>query len=287
MGNRVNTVMQPCFFALSGVLPADEAIGHIKAIGREDVRHARPGDRRAQLRSPSTCRWRALQRVEVPAAVTATTRREHTIPDDAPEFVKRVTSLLMAGDGDLLPVSALPVDGVFPTGHGQVREAFDRPGDPDLRPRRLHRLRPLRGGVPARDDPDEGLRPGRAGRRPRRVPVQGVPLEGRVRDGDDDPGRARRLHRMRRVRRHVPGEVEVRGAPQGDQHGTGRRPPRGRAAVVGLLPDAPRDRSRRPAPRLGEGLPGAAAAVRVLRRLRRLRRDARTSSSSPSCSATA
>ena len=58
----------------------------------------------------------ALQRVEVPAAVTATTRREHTMPDDAPEFVKRVTSLLMAGDGDLLPVSALPVDGVFPTG---------------------------------------------------------------------------------------------------------------------------------------------------------------------------
>ena len=48
--------------------------------------------------------------------MTATARRQHTIPDDAPEFVKRVTALLMAGDGDLLPVSALPVDGVFPTG---------------------------------------------------------------------------------------------------------------------------------------------------------------------------
>jgi pyruvate-ferredoxin/flavodoxin oxidoreductase len=58
----------------------------------------------------------ALHRAEVPETVTATTRRAHAVPDEAPEFVKRVTSVLLAGDGDLLPVSALPVDGVFPTG---------------------------------------------------------------------------------------------------------------------------------------------------------------------------
>ena len=115
MGNRVNTVMQPCFFALSGVLPADEAIGHIKASVEQTygTRGRAIVERNFAAIDASLA---ALQRVEVRAAVTATTRREHTMPDDAPEFVKRVTSLLMAGDGDLLPVSALPGGGVFPTG---------------------------------------------------------------------------------------------------------------------------------------------------------------------------
>ena len=64
----------------------------------------------------------ALHRVEIPQAVTTTVRREHRVPDDAPDFVKRVTALLMAGDGDLLPVSALPVDGMFPTGTAQYEK---------------------------------------------------------------------------------------------------------------------------------------------------------------------
>ena len=115
MGARVNTVMQPCFFALSGVLPAEEAIGHIKTSVAQT--YGARGQAIVQRNFAAIDgSLAALQRVEVPAAVTATAKREHTIPDDAPEFVKRVTSLLMAGEGDLLPVSALPVDGVFPTG---------------------------------------------------------------------------------------------------------------------------------------------------------------------------
>ena len=115
MGNRINTVMQPCFFALSGVLPAEDAIGHIKAaVSRTyGTRGQAIVERNFAAIDASLA---ALQHVEVPAVVTATARREHAIPEDAPEFVKRVTSMLMAGDGDLLPVSALPVDGVFPTG---------------------------------------------------------------------------------------------------------------------------------------------------------------------------
>jgi pyruvate-ferredoxin/flavodoxin oxidoreductase len=115
MGNRVNTVMQPCFFSLSGVLPADEAIGHIKASVEKSY-----GNRGRSIVERNfaaiDASLAALARVEIPAAVTSTTTRHDPIPADAPDFVRRVTAMLLAGEGDLLPVSALPVDGVFPTG---------------------------------------------------------------------------------------------------------------------------------------------------------------------------
>ena len=114
MGNRINTVMQPCFFKLSGVLPAEEAITHIKASVEKT--YARRG--RTIVERNFAAIDRSLERlVHVPlGAVSSQHTMASTIPDEAPEFVKKVTSLLMAGDGDLLPVSALPVDGTFPTG---------------------------------------------------------------------------------------------------------------------------------------------------------------------------
>ena len=115
MGNRVNTVMQPCFFALSGVLPTEQAIGFIKAA-LEKTYAARGTAIVERNFAAIDASLAALHHVDLPATVTATVRREHRLPDDAPEFVKRVTAQLLAGDGDLLPVSALPVDGVFPTG---------------------------------------------------------------------------------------------------------------------------------------------------------------------------
>jgi pyruvate-ferredoxin/flavodoxin oxidoreductase len=115
MGSRVNTVMQPCFFALSGVLPTDQAIGHIKAA-LEKTYAARGKAIVERNFAAIDASLAALHHVEIPERVTSTVRREHRIPDSAPEFVKRVTAQLLAGDGDLLPVSALPVDGVFPTG---------------------------------------------------------------------------------------------------------------------------------------------------------------------------
>jgi pyruvate-ferredoxin/flavodoxin oxidoreductase len=114
MGNRINTVMQPCFFKLSGVLPAEEALAHIKASVEKT--YARRGQ--TMIDRNFAAIDRSLERlVRVPLGeVTSSRRMASTVPDDAPEFVKRVTRLLMAGDGDLLPVSALPVDGTFPTG---------------------------------------------------------------------------------------------------------------------------------------------------------------------------
>ena len=114
MGSRINTVMQPCFFKLSGVLPADEAIAHIKAFVEKTY------SRRGQTvvdRNFAAIDHSLERLVRVPLGeVTSSRRMASTVPDGAPEFVKRVTTLLMAGDGDRLPVSALPVDGTFPTG---------------------------------------------------------------------------------------------------------------------------------------------------------------------------
>jgi pyruvate-ferredoxin/flavodoxin oxidoreductase len=115
LGNRINTVMQPCFFHLSGVLPTDEAIARIKQS--IEKAYGRRGPAIVDQNMAAVDRaLAALERVEVPAAVTSEREMERTIQEDAPEFVKRVTAHLMAGGGDRLPVSALPADGTFPLG---------------------------------------------------------------------------------------------------------------------------------------------------------------------------
>ncbi len=115
MGNRINTIMQPCFFQLSGVLPPDEAIAHIKRSVEQT--YGRRGPAIVEKNFAAIDRsLGALRRVDVPAAATSELRIEQPVPDDAPEFVKHVTSVLMAGAGDRLPVSAFPPDGTFPLG---------------------------------------------------------------------------------------------------------------------------------------------------------------------------
>ena len=115
MGHRINTVMQPCFFALSGVLPRDQAIAAIKAWV-EKAFSRRGEEVVARNFAAVDGALGALQRVEVPATATSTRHRRPTVSEEAPDFVKRVTARMLEGNGDLLPVSALPVDGAFPTG---------------------------------------------------------------------------------------------------------------------------------------------------------------------------
>jgi pyruvate-ferredoxin/flavodoxin oxidoreductase len=115
MGHRINTVMQPCFFALSGVLPRDDAIAAIKAWVSKAF--SRRGEEVvARNFAAIDGALAALHRVEVPAEATSTRRRRPAVSEDAPDFVRRVTARMLEGNGDLLPVSALPVDGAFPTG---------------------------------------------------------------------------------------------------------------------------------------------------------------------------
>jgi pyruvate-ferredoxin/flavodoxin oxidoreductase len=117
MGNRINTIMQPCFFQLSGVLPAEDAIARIKQFVKKT--YGKRGE--AVVQRNYAAIDRSLERlVRVPPQEVMTGLPVKAIvPDTAPDFVKLVTARMMAGEGDLLPVSALPVDGTFPSGTTQ------------------------------------------------------------------------------------------------------------------------------------------------------------------------
>ncbi len=118
---RINSVMMPAFFALSGVLPADEALGHIRR--HFEKTYARRGRTVVEQNLAAIdAALQALHEVEVPGTVTSQIRRRRPVPEDAPDFVQRVTARMIAGEGDLLPVSALPVDGSFPTATAQYEK---------------------------------------------------------------------------------------------------------------------------------------------------------------------
>jgi len=112
---RTNTVLQTCFFAISGVLPRDEAIDKIKsAIAKTYAR--RGADVVARNHAAVDSTLAGLHRIEVPGRVTSTRELPAMVPAGAPEFVRTVTAAMMAGHGDDLPVSALPADGTYPSG---------------------------------------------------------------------------------------------------------------------------------------------------------------------------
>ncbi len=115
LGRRINTVMQPCFFYLSGVLPADEAVAAIKeSIEKTYGRRGRTVvERNFAAVDAAIAALRPL-----PAALrpTSTEHRLPPLPEAAGDVVRRVTGAMLHGQGDLLPVSALPVDGAWPTG---------------------------------------------------------------------------------------------------------------------------------------------------------------------------
>ncbi|MFO0819839.1 MAG: pyruvate:ferredoxin (flavodoxin) oxidoreductase [Pirellulales bacterium] len=115
LGGRINTVMQACFFALAGVLPRDEALAEIKASIKKS--YAKRGEAVLQRNYAAVdASLAALHEVTVPSHASSQRRRIPPVPDYAPDFVQRVTARIIAGQGDLLPVSALPVDGTFATG---------------------------------------------------------------------------------------------------------------------------------------------------------------------------
>lgn len=115
LGSRVNTVLQTCFFALTDLLPIDEAVAGIK-----DAIVATYGKRGETVLTRNFAAvdgaLAAMHEVTVPDAPTTDRRRPPVVPDDAPDFVRRVTARMLAEQGDLLPVSAFPPDGTFPTG---------------------------------------------------------------------------------------------------------------------------------------------------------------------------
>jgi pyruvate-ferredoxin/flavodoxin oxidoreductase len=115
LGNRVNTVLQACFFAISGVLERERAMEKVKEAVRKT--YERRGQKVVDANLAAVDRaLEGLGRVKMAAQATSQREAPPLVPATAPEFVKRVTGVLMAGRGDELPVSALPVDGTWPSG---------------------------------------------------------------------------------------------------------------------------------------------------------------------------
>ena len=115
LGNRINTIMQTCFFALAPAIETEQAIGKIK--GAIEKSYARKGAEVVRQNFAAVDQALAnLHKVDLPAQANGSRERPPVVPDEAPDFVKQVTAAMMAGRGDELPVSALPVDGTFPSG---------------------------------------------------------------------------------------------------------------------------------------------------------------------------
>jgi pyruvate-ferredoxin/flavodoxin oxidoreductase len=118
MGGRVNTIMQTCFFAISGILPRDEAIAQIKhAIEKTYGKRGEAVVQKNFAAVDSTLE--NLFEVQVPDHVTSTFDLRPAVPPEAPPFLQEVTAKIIAGYGDDLPVSKMPVDGTFPSGTTQ------------------------------------------------------------------------------------------------------------------------------------------------------------------------
>ncbi len=114
MGVRINTIMQTCFFAISGVLPREEAIEQIKKAIKKT--YGKRGEAVVKKNYAAVdAALDHLHEIEVPAQATSEIAIPPVVPAEAPEFVQEVTATMIAGDGDSLPVSMLPIDGTYPT----------------------------------------------------------------------------------------------------------------------------------------------------------------------------
>lgn len=135
MGGRINTVMQTCFFYISGVMPQEQAIDSIKTSIKKT--YGKRGESIVQKN------WAAvdmaienMHEVKVPDKVTSSFDLRPAVPEQAPEFLHEFTASILVEEGDTLPVSKIPADGTFPTGTTQWEKrniALEIPSwDPDV-----------------------------------------------------------------------------------------------------------------------------------------------------------
>ena len=115
LGGRINTIMQSAFFALSNVLPRELALGKIKDAIRKSYTRKGPEIVKRNVAAVDEA-LSQLWEIQVPRKASSRDARRPAVPAEAPEFVQRITAMIVAGQGDLLPVSAFPPDGTWPTG---------------------------------------------------------------------------------------------------------------------------------------------------------------------------
>ena len=135
MGSRVNTIMQTCFFAISGILPQDEAIAQIKKAIKKT--YGAKGEEIVKKNFEAVDQTLAnLFKIDVPAKATSSIELPPIVSGKAPEYVKSVLGKMMEGKGDYVKVSEMPVDGTFPSATTQWEKrniALEVPAwDPDV-----------------------------------------------------------------------------------------------------------------------------------------------------------
>ena len=273
MGARINTIMQTCFFALSGVLPREEAIEQIKYTIKKT--YGRKGEEVVKKNIAAVDQTLAnLFEVKVPAQVTSTKETSRPLHRRRPEGNRRDAGRHLWQPRRGIAGQRVQPGRHVPDRHGPLREAQPGAGNPGVGREDLHPVRQVRGDLPARLHPHEGLRREASARRARDVQEHGRPRARVEGDEVDAAGRGGRLHGLLPLRRSLPGQEQDRGQAQGDQHAPAAADPLQRARELQLLPGAagvrPPQGQGRPAPPAA----GDAAAVRIQRRLRRLRRDA-------------
>jgi len=121
MGRRINTIMQTCFFAISDILPQEQAIQSIKDAVEKT--YGKKGKKLVEMNFQAIDASLAnLHEVTIPGTVTSSFEKPPVVPANAPEFVQKVTAEIIAGHGDNLPVSLLPDDGTYPSGTTQYEK---------------------------------------------------------------------------------------------------------------------------------------------------------------------
>ena len=160
MGVRINTVMQTCFFKLANIIPAEEAIAHIKDQIKKTYGKKGGGTIVERNNAAVDGALASPARGEGAGAGHFDPAHGAAGPGHAPAFVKDVLGMMIANRGDDLPGQCPALRRHVSHRHHAIREAEHRPGHPHLGPEDLHPVRAVLAGLPPRHDPHEGLRPG-------------------------------------------------------------------------------------------------------------------------------
>ena len=118
IGGRINTIMQTCFFSIANILPADVAIANIKDAIKKS--YSKKGEEIVNKNFAAVDgALEHLFELQLPYSVTTTIHRDDVVSKNAPEFVQNITAKMLANEGDDLPVSAMPIDGIWPSATSQ------------------------------------------------------------------------------------------------------------------------------------------------------------------------
>jgi Pyruvate/2-oxoacid:ferredoxin oxidoreductase gamma subunit/ferredoxin len=271
MGNRINTVMQVCFFALAGVMPKEEAIEAIKKAIRKT--YGKKGEEVVAMNIKAVDS--TLDNLyEVPIGTPSTDDSTHTwVPDNAPPFVRDVLGKMMARQGDALPVSALPADGTYPNGTTKYEKrnvCQEVPvWDPDVCVQCGKCVMVCPHAVIRSKVYDEPA----SARCARQLQEHQCPRQSLERPQVHHSGGGGRLHRLRPLCGCVPRQEQGGTRQESHQHGRATAHSRARTGELGLLPEVAQPRPQQAG--FAQDLPPADAGtpVRVLWSLCRLRRN--------------